>query len=117
MPQLGRKERQIFNERFLDLALQRHKEAADEARRIQISLFDKCNDRCKYTCNTVASNPQTGKLFCADKEASCKTKMIKNGDPDIWADCAKDCFFLSDIKAHAEQCAQRPTPKPRVRRK
>lgn len=121
-------DKRLFISRFFDLTVQRRRETGDYVRSIQGPLLDKCRNRCDYECQAtevVVGQDRQARLVCADSISSCKTKEIPNGDAATWADCAKDCFFLSDIKEHADYCVtkgreerqdKRPKPAPRPKR-
>src|SRR3989344_3276604 len=100
----SRGERKTFDERFNDRTLRRKREiTAAIAKLLSMKIW--CEDQCDYDENAPES--------CQFKGPASDTR---------WPSCAQQCWFIKDIKEHAEQCAaqsmatpMRPEPAPRRR--
>lgn len=117
MTTLSRSERLLFQERFEDKTILRKREVNQFIDSL-LSRLPWCEGECDYDENEPES--------CASKKAKAD---------DHWSVCAQNCYFVKDIKEHAEMCVQKssasasnpggdrsnrkpkPTPPPKPKRK
>ncbi|MFN7662179.1 MAG: hypothetical protein ACK5PQ_00405 [Alphaproteobacteria bacterium] len=98
---LSRKERILFQTRFEDKKTKRKHEVMRYVDNL-LSRLPWCEGECDYD----ETSPN-----------SCKTNRVKSADH--WSVCAQNCYFIKDIKDHAEKCAQKrqgPPVKPRPKK-
>ncbi len=99
LPNTTFNEKRLYRERFENKQSKRKREVSDFIATI-LSNQIWCESECDYN----------------EENPSCKTKGNVNHH---WQTCASKCFFIKDIKEHAESCLQKIAlaPKPRKNQK
>jgi len=94
-----REERLTFKKRFEDKSVKRKRDVGEFISKI-LSKKIWCEDQCDFD----ETNPR-----------SCNSKKVKSDDH--WKVCAENCYFIPDIKEHAEMCMKKPAIKPKPKLK
>ncbi|UNM05745.1 MAG: hypothetical protein H6925_04385 [Holosporaceae bacterium] len=99
LPNISFKEKNLYRDRFEDKQSRRKREVSNFIATV-LSNQIWCESECDYD----------------EKSPSCRVKGKVNHH---WKTCASKCFFIKDIKEHAEGCSQKLSlaPKPARRKK